>query len=187
MDKKLNFVETPLKGSFVIEPLLFEDSRGFFSRLFCIEEFSEMGLNSDIVQINHSGSLKEGTIRGLHFQYPPNSEDKIVKCLRGKIYDVIVDLRRGSPTFLKWFGIELSSQNKKLLYVPKGFAHGFQALEKNSEILYFVTSFFSPENEGTLRYDDPKLGIMWKIKNATLSKKDKSSRFLDDSFGGLEL
>ena len=103
MDKKLNFVETPLKGSFVIEPLLFEDSRGFFSRLFCIEEFSERGLNSDIVQINHSGSLKEGTIRGLHFQYPPNSEDKIVKCLRGKIYDVIVDLRRGSPTFLKWF------------------------------------------------------------------------------------
>ena len=124
---KLIFRETPLKESYIIEPVIFTDKRGFFSRNFCKNELSEIGFNKNIVQINHSKTLKKGMIRGLHYQLSPFAETKIVKCIRGKIFDVIVDLRKNSPTFLKWFSVELSEDNRKLIYIPEGFAHGFQA------------------------------------------------------------
>lgn len=168
----MKFIPTPLNGSFVIELEKRGDDRGFFARAFCIKEFESNGLNQNIVQINNSLSKDIGTLRGMHYQLAPKSEDKIVRCINGRLYDVIIDLRPESSTFKKWFGIELSAENRLSLYVPKGFAHGFITLEENTESFYLVTEFYSPENERGIRYNDPEFNIKWPIEPKIISNKD---------------
>lgn len=169
------FTETKLLGAFVIEIEKRADERGFFGRAWCQQEFAEHGLVSQFVQINNSLSIKKGTLRGLHYQLPPHQEVKIMRCIRGAIYDVIVDLRPQSATYQQWFAIELSADNRKMLYVPQGFAHGFLTLEDNTEVLYPVSAFYAPGSEGGIRWNDPKFAITWpKTEQLILSDKDKS-------------
>ena len=176
----MKFKETSLPGNYLIDLDLREDERGFFALYYCEREFSEQGLTTQWVQINNSMSREVGTLRGLHFQRPPHAEVKIVRCLRGAIWDVVVDLRDGSETFGKWFGAALSDQNRTMMYVPKGFAHGFISLEPDSEILYLVSDFYAPESEGALIWNDPDVGIQWPIKPKVLSDKDSIGDLLKD-------
>jgi len=183
---KLHVRETPLQGAFIIEPNAFVDHRGFFARIFCVDELKEYGLACTIVQANHSKSIGIGTIRGLHYQRPPHAETKIIKCIKGRIFDVIVDVRKNSPTFLKWFGAELTAENKKMVYVPEGFAHGFQALEEEVEIIYLVTNFYSPDAEQGVHFNDPKIKIKWPITQKIItSEKDQKIPCIDTSFKGI--
>jgi len=169
----------------IITPVPFVDERGSFARIFCIRELAESLNGKNIEQINCSSTKTKGSIRGLHFQRPPHSEIKIVRCTKGSIFDVAVDLRKDSPTFLKWHGEILSEQNGKMLLVPEGFAHGFQTLENNVEIIYFVTASYHKESEGSIRFDEPLVNIEWKLPPAVLSQKDLAVAFLDSSFKGI--
>lgn len=155
------------------------DERGFFARIFCKTEFEDRGLIGDWNQVNGSLTGKKGTIRGLHFQYPPQAEVKLVRCVKGAIFDVGVDLREGSPTFGQWAGIELSETNGEMLYIPQGFAHGFQALEDDSEIIYFNSAPYSPEFECGLRFDDPDVGVDWPQQVSVVSERDKNLQTLE--------
>jgi dTDP-4-dehydrorhamnose 3,5-epimerase len=168
------FKKTKIKGLYIIEPEFKIDERGYFARIFCKKEFKKNGFDFEIVQTNRSLTKKKGTIRGMHFQKKPKSEDKIICCLKGKIFDVAIDLRKNSPTFGKWVGVELSEENKKMFLIPKGFAHGFQTLTDNCEILYFMSEFYSPKYESGVRWNDPFFNIKWPIKNPILSEKDKN-------------
>lgn len=179
--------QTLLKDAFVIEPEPFEDTRGMFSRIFCKKEFQAVGFVKDIVQVNQSITRQKGAIRGMHFQQPPMSEIKMVKCLRGSVFDVMIDLRKNSSTFLKWYGEILSAENMKMMYIPEGFAHGFQTLEENCELLYLHTEFYSPEHEGGLRYNDPKIEIKWPFEATDISKRDRNHPLLSSEFKGMEL
>jgi len=143
-------------------------------------------LKKNIVNVNHSKTEVVGTIRGMHFQYQPASEVKIVKCIKGSIFDVVVDIRNNSPTFLKYYGVELSDSNSKMLYIPEGFAHGFQSLSENTEIIYFVTNFYSTELESSLNPFDKKIDIKWPLKCSNISDKDKSAKMIDNEFVGIE-
>lgn len=169
----MKFTKTDIKGVCVITLELRSDTRGSFTRNFCKKEFAEIGINIDIVQINRSITKEKGTIRGLHYQKYPKSEDKIVQCLKGSIFDVAVDLRKNSLTYGKWVGEILSDDNNKMLLIPKGFAHGFQALENEVIVQYFVSQYYSPNYEKGLRWNDPRVNIRWPIKNTQLSDKDK--------------
>ncbi len=155
------FKETKLKGAFTIDLERIEDNRGFFARAWCKREFEAHGLNSRLVQCNLSFNRFRDTIRGMHYQGSPHEEEKLVRCTRGAIFDVIIDLRLGSETYLKWIGVELTAENRKMLYVPKKFAHGYQTLEDNSEVLYQVSQFYSPGAERGVRWDDPTFAIEW--------------------------
>jgi dTDP-4-dehydrorhamnose 3,5-epimerase len=166
------FTETPLAGAYTIRLEPREDDRGFFARAFCQNELAAHGLETGIAQANLSYNFKRGTLRGMHYQVPPHAEVKMVRCIAGAIYDVIVDLRPDSPTHLKWHGVELSAANRTLLYVPKGFGHGYQSLTDDSEVLYMVTEFYAPGAERGLRWDDPAIGIRWPIPDPILSPKD---------------
>ncbi len=166
------FTETPLAGAYTIALEPREDERGFFARAFCQNELAAHGLETGIAQANMSYNFKRGTLRGMHYQLPPHAEVKMVRCIAGAIYDVIVDLRPGSPTRLKWHGVELSAANRTMLYVPTGFGHGYQSLTDDSEVLYLVTEFYAPGAERGLRWDDPAIGIRWPIPNPILSPKD---------------
>ena len=166
------FNKLPVLGAYTIELDKKDDERGFFSRFWCEKEFKDLNLDTSIVQINNSLSTKKATLRGLHFQYPPKAETKIVRCINGSIWDVIVDIRLESKTYGKWYGAELSSENRTMMYVPKGFAHGFISLTDNSEIIYLVTEFYSQKNESALRWNDPFHGIEWPIKPEVVSEKD---------------
>lgn len=168
------FHKTKIKGLYIIEPELRVDGRGYFARVFCKEELAKIGFNFEVVQINRSLNKKKGIIRGLHFQKPPKAEDKIVQCIKGAIYDVAVDLRKDSSTYGQWVAEELNENNKKMFLIPKGFAHGFQSLRDNSEILYFLSEFYSPEYESGVRWNDPFLNIKWPIKNPFLLERDKN-------------
>lgn len=168
----MTFTETELKNSYLLQLNPFSDNRGVFSRLFCETEFQQLGFNKKIVQINHSLTRERGAIRGLHFQKAPHCEAKIVRCIRGKAFDVMVDIRKNSPTFLKWFGVELSPEANNAVFIPEGFAHGFQALKNNTELLYFHSEFYHKESEGVLCYDDASIGIKWKLKVKGLSERD---------------
>jgi len=179
------FEELSLHGAFIITLEVKEDERGWFSRTFCKNEFSEIGHEKEWVQINHSFSIKAGTLRGMHFQYNPNSETKMIRCISGKIYDVIIDIRKNSPTFLQWIGIELSDQNKKTLYIPEGFAHGFQTLSDNSEIIYHHSNFYNPSNEGAINYNDPLLNITWPLKISEISERDTKHDSINLNFKGI--
>ena len=176
----MKFKETKLKGNYLVDLELKEDNRGFFARYFCEKEFSLHGLNITWVQINNSLTKSIGTLRGLHFQREPNAEIKLVRCLKGAIWDVVVDLRHNSKTYGDWFGAKLSDQNRTMMYVPKGFAHGFISLEENSEILYLVSNFYSPELEGTLLATDNKVGIDWPVKPEIISDKDLKGIKMED-------
>jgi dTDP-4-dehydrorhamnose 3,5-epimerase len=169
------FIETKLPGAFVIDVEPIEDDRGFFARAWCRREFSEHGLSTDLAQANMSFNKRKGTLRGMHFQKAPHAEVKLVRCTRGAIYDVIVDLRPGSPTHSRWVGVELTAENRRMLYVPEGFAHGFQTLEDNTEIFYLVSEFYTPESEGGVRWSDPVFDIEWPLGAPTeISDKDRS-------------
>lgn len=175
----MKFIETPLKGAFVIELEKRGDDRGFFARAFCEKEFQAAGLPSRFVQVNNSLSAQRGTLRGMHYQLAPKAETKLVRCIRGALYDVILDLRRESPTFGQSFGAELSAENRKMLCVPKGFAHGFITLADATEAFYFVDEFYGPECERGVRWNDPKFGIKWPMEPVVLSDKDQKWRDFD--------
>ena len=171
----MRFAETRLEGAVVIDLERREDERGFFARTWCATEFSDHGLDTRLVQANMSWNPRPGTLRGMHFQHPPHAEAKVVRCVRGAIYDVIVDLRADSATFKEWIGVELSGENGRALYVPEGFAHGFQTLVPDCEVHYVVTEFYTPSAEGGVRWNDPAFGIDWPDpENALLSEKDRS-------------
>jgi len=168
------FKETKLKGAYIIELEPLEDERGFFARSFCQKEFEEHGLNPRIAQCNISYNKKRGTLRGMHYQVAPYEEAKLVSCIRGAIYDVIIDLRADSTSYCKWFAVELSAENYKLLYIPEGFAHGFQTLEDNTVVFYQMSEFYYPECARGVRWDDPAFGIEWPLQNPILADKDKT-------------
>ena len=166
------FVETKLSGAYIIEIEKIEDERGFFARTFDKNEFSKIGLDSEFIQSSISINNKRGTIRGMHYQNKPYEESKIVRCTKGKIFDVIIDLRPNSKTFKEWFSVELSEENHKMLYVPKGFAHGFQTLENNTKILYNISQFYHPESSKGVRWNDEIFRIKWPLKVSLISEKD---------------
>lgn len=174
------FTETPLKGAFVVDPDPRGDDRGFFARAFCAQEFEAHGLKPVVVQANTSFNHKAGTIRGLHYQTPPAAEAKFMRCISGAIYDVIVDIRPDSPTFRQHFGVELSAENRRALYVPEMFAHGYLSLTDGAEVYYTVSEFYTPGVEGGYRYDDPALGIEWPIPVTVVSEKDAAWPLIGD-------
>jgi dTDP-4-dehydrorhamnose 3,5-epimerase len=170
----MKFTETSLVDAFVVDIEAIEDERGFFARGWCRREFEARGLPAVTAQANISFSKQRGTLRGLHWQEPPHAENKLVRCMRGGIFDVAVDLRPGSPTYLKWFGVELTDKNHRMLLVPEGFAHGFQTLEDRTEVFYMVSEFYAPKFEQGARYDDPAFRIEWPLDVTEISDKDSS-------------
>ena len=168
----MRFTQTPLANGYLIELDRHPDQRGMFARAFCAREFATLGLETVFVQANISSNVSAGTLRGLHFQREPHAEVKLVRCINGSIYDVIVDLREGSATQYRWFGAELSQDNGLAMYVPKGFAHGYQTLTDGAAVFYFVSTFYAPEAESGLRFDDPRLAIRWPRAVTELSAKD---------------
>jgi dTDP-4-dehydrorhamnose 3,5-epimerase len=170
----MRFQETPLSGAYLIELEPVGDPRGFFARAWCAREFSEQGLDPGTVQCNLSFNHQRGTLRGMHYQIPPHAETKLVRCIRGSIYDVIIDLRPESPTYTHWFGAELSADNRSMLYIPKGFAHGYQTMEDNTEVFYQVSEFYRPGSEGGVRWNDPRFGIEWPLEVSVISAKDQA-------------
>jgi dTDP-4-dehydrorhamnose 3,5-epimerase len=174
------FTETKLRGAFVVEPELIEDARGFFARTWTPEEFEARGLNPRIAQCSISYNEKRGTLRGMHYQLAPYAEAKVVRCTRGAIYDVAVDLREGSPTYLRWAAVELSERNRAMLYIPEGFAHGYQTLEDDTEVFYQVSASYRQEAARGLRWDDPALGIEWPLPVASISERDREAPLLGE-------
>lgn len=167
------FRETKLKGAFVIDPERFKDERGFLARSFSEQEFKSHGLNPRMAECNISFSSKRYTVRGMHFQNPPFAQAKLVRCTKGAIYDVIIDLRPGSPTFKQWIGEELTAENRCMLYVPEGFAHGFQTLEEETEVFYQITNFYNRDSEGGVRWNDPAFAIRWHATDGvTINERD---------------
>lgn len=174
------FTETKLKGAFILDLERHEDSRGFFARTFCQREFIQHGLEPIIAQANVAFNIKKGTLRGMHFQYPPAAESKLVRCTRGGILDIIVDLRPESSTYLDHFAVELTADNYRSLYVPKRFAHGYQVLEAVTETSYQVGEFYTPSTEGGLMYKDPRLGLEWPLPVTEISPKDNTWKLLTE-------
>jgi dTDP-4-dehydrorhamnose 3,5-epimerase len=175
----MQFRETALAGAFIVDAEPYEDDRGLFARTFCKKEFSEHGLCPDFVQCNTSFNRRRGTLRGMHFQQPPYGETKLVRCVAGAIYDVMIDLRPESPTFRNWVGVELTSDNRRALYVPTDFAHGFQTLTSNAEVLYMMSETYHADHAAGVRWDDPAFGIEWPIADPILSERDASYPVLD--------
>lgn len=168
----MRFIETSIPGAYLIEIEPIEDERGFFARSWCQREFAEHGLDANLVQCNISFNHARGTLRGLHFQAPPHEETKLVRCTRGALFDVLVDMRPASPAYCRWEGFELTAMNHRMLYVPKGLAHGFQTLEDDTEVFYQMGEFFHPESARGVRWDDPTLAIRWPIAAPILSDRD---------------
>ena len=184
--ERFRFHSTPLSGLTVIERTRIEDTRGFLGRFFCQETLATLGMKP-IQQINHTLTRKAGVIRGMHFQYPPAAEIKIVSCLQGSILDVAVDLRANSPTFLQWFAAELSAENQQSLFIPEGFAHGFQTLTENCELFYLHSVNYSPQYEAGLNPLDSRLAIVWPLTVTEISARDQAHPILDSSFKGIRL
>ncbi len=178
---------TPITDLVVTESKAFKDERGGFARLFCEQELSSVIGHRKIVQINRSCTEAVGAVRGMHFQHAPYAEMKLVRCLKGQVWDVAVDLRPQSSSYKRWYGCELSEQNAYMMVIPEGFAHGFQVLEAGSELLYLHTAFYKPEAEGGVRYDDPELGVVWPLTVTDISARDSSHAYLDNSFRGIVL
>lgn len=177
----MNIVKTNVEDVIIIEPKVFGDHRGWFTETYSKEKFKEHGIEIDFIQDNHSFSAQKGTLRGLHFQLNPKAQTKLVRCTKGKILDVAVDLRVGSPTYKKWVAVELTEENKKQLLVPKGFAHGFLTLTDNVEVQYKVDEYYSPENDRSIRFDDPDIGVIWGGDSPILSDKDLNAPSLKES------
>lgn len=184
---RFDFHDTALQGLKRVERKPIEDARGFFARFFCAEEFRAAGLDKPIAQINHTLTRSKGTVRGLHFQHPPHAETKLVSCLVGSVFDVAVDLRTDSPSFLCWHGEILSAENRRSLLIPEGYAHGFQTLTAECELLYLHTAPFHAAAEGALNVSDPALGIDWPLPVSDTSARDRSHPFIDRHFSGIRL
>lgn len=176
------FNDTPLAGAYLIDLDKLSDGRGFFARAFCANEFAKLNLMNAIVQINNSLSIQKGTLRGMHYQLEPNAESKIVRCIWGALWDCILDLREDSITFGRWFGAELSADNRRAMYVPKGFAHGFISLADNTEAFYMVDEFYAPACERGIRWDDPAFKIRWPMEPIMISDKDRNHKYFDPSY-----
>jgi len=183
----MKITHTAIQGLQIIESTAFQDERGAFSRLFCAQELAPILGHRHIVQINQSHTCKVGAIRGMHYQKAPQAEMKIVRCLKGRVFDVVVDLRQDSRTFLQWVALELSPEKRNVFVIPEGCAHGFQVLEANSELLYLHTAYYTPACEGAINFSDPILGIQWPLPPAELSARDKNHPFLNEQFPGLAL
>ncbi|MEP7195887.1 MAG: dTDP-4-dehydrorhamnose 3,5-epimerase [Saprospiraceae bacterium] len=183
----MELIGTYIENLFIIQTDIYSDSRGAFYRTYCKSEFEKMEVHDSFIQSNISHNIKKGQVRGMHMQIPPYAESKIVRCVRGKIFDVAVDLRKGSSTFLRYYGIELTAENGLALIIPEGFAHGFQVLEEESTMLYMHSVEYKPEYEFSISCQDPKIGIVWPFEVIGLSEKDHSVKFLDDGFEGIEL
>ena len=177
----MKFLPTGLTGAVVIEPEPLRDERGSFSRTFCREEFRAHGIELTVVQCSVSFNVRRGTLRGLHYQAPPKAEAKLVRCTAGEAFDVIVDLRRGSPTFGRWFAIELTAAGGRMIYVPEGFAHGFQTLRDDTELFYMMSESYSPPHARGVRWDDPQLGIRWPMAPTVMSARDRELPALDQA------
>ncbi len=176
----MKFTETVLQGAYIIDMEPIEDERGFFARTFCMNEFKKHGIDFSCVQCSISYNKKKGTLRGMHYQAAPYEEAKIVSCIRGAMYDVIIDIRPDSPTYKKWFGKELSAQNHSMLFIPKGFAHGFQTLTDGTEVNYMMNEFYYKECAKGIRWDDSNIGIIWPMDAISMSDKDKYLLNLDE-------
>jgi dTDP-4-dehydrorhamnose 3,5-epimerase len=184
---KLTITETPLKDLFVVETKPYVDYRGEFARWFCEEELAEILGKRHIKNVNFSRTVKKGSIRGMHFQNPPHAEMKLVRCIKGKVFDVAIDLRLNSKTYLQWHCVELSAEKMNMFVIPEGFAHGFQTLDENVEMLYFHTEFYNKMSENAVRYDDPKLNIQWPLQITEISEKDGKHPFIDTDFIGVQI
>ncbi len=178
----MKFTPTPLQGNYLITLNRIGDERGWFMRTYSKDDFAEIGHTGDWLQMNHSFTAEKGTVRGLHFQIPPFTEIKLVRCVRGKVWDVAVDLRKSSSTYLKWFAAELSPDNNQMMYIPAGFAHGFQAMEDNSELVYMHSQVYTPAAEGGLRFNDPVLTIQWPLAPKNISERDRSHPLITDQY-----
>jgi len=176
----MKIIETKFKDCYLIEPQVFRDNRGFFLEFYSEKKFKDAGISTVFLQDNHSMSAKKGVLRGLHFQFPPHTQTKLIRVTRGSVYDVVVDLRKKSSTFGQWEGFELSGDNFKMLYIPEGFAHGFCTLEDNTEFIYKNNAFYAPSFEGGIRWNDPDLSINWPVDIPCLSDKDKVLPFFKD-------
>jgi dTDP-4-dehydrorhamnose 3,5-epimerase len=184
---RFDFTHTPLSGLILVQRKAMEDHRGFLSRFYCADEFREIGITKPIAQINHTLTRQRGAVRGLHFQHPPHAEEKLVSCLKGEILDVAIDLRHDSPTFLQWHGEILSATNRRSLLIPGGFAHGFQALTENCELIYLHTAAYHPEAEGALNIADPRLNIAWPLPINDISDRDRGHPFIGQEYQGIVL
>lgn len=187
MSNRLDLIATNLAGLTIVQRKPITDDRGFFERFFCEEELRKIGLQKHVVQINRSLTRKKGAVRGMHFQYPPQAEIKLVSCLKGEIFDVAVDIRSDSPTFLHWHGQVLSAENNLSLFIPEGFAHGFQALTDNCEILYLVTAPYASTLEGSIHPEDKAVSVQWPLAISQMSEKDVSQPFIGRDFPGISL
>lgn len=186
-NKRFQIFPTTLSGLMILKRKPLEDERGYLCRLYCAEELGNVGFQRPIVQINQTFTRVKGTVRGLHFQYPPYTESKIISCLKGEIFDVAIDIRKGSPTFLQWHAELLSAENKKSILIPEGFAHGLQTLQDNCELLYLHTNLYTPESESGINIKDPILAIPWPLPISNVSQKDSRHPFLTDEFKGISI
>lgn len=177
----MKVTETALSGVKIVEPQVFGDNRGWFYESYSFQKLAEYGIDVNFVQDNRSFSAKKGTLRGLHFQKAPMAQSKLIGCTRGEILDVAVDIRKGSPNYLKWVAVKLTAENKKMLFLPKGFAHGFVTLTDDVEVFYKVDEYYSAENDRSIRYDDPSIAVEWGVTEPTLSQKDINAPLLCDS------
>jgi dTDP-4-dehydrorhamnose 3,5-epimerase len=184
---RFSITELPLAGLRCAQRQQLGDNRGFLSRLFCAHELQAAGWSKAIAQINHTHTAQRGTVRGMHFQHPPHTEAKLVSCVRGEVWDVAVDLRRGSPTYLQWHAQRLSAENLCSLLIPEGFAHGFQSLSDDAELLYCHSAAYASEAEAGLHPLDPALSIQWPLPVSEMSARDRSHPFIDDRFEGIQL
>jgi len=184
MPSRFQFIETPLAGLMLLQRQPMGDNRGYLERMFCLQDFADKVPNATIAQINHTLTTRCGTLRGMHFQFAPHAEMKVVSCMKGEVFDVAVDLRRGSPTFLKWCGEILSAENHRSLVIPEGFAHGFQTLTNDCELLYVHSTFYRADAEGGLNALDPRLAIAWPLPITERSARDTAHLMVDDNFTG---
>jgi len=183
----MKFHSTPLNGAYIIEMEPRGDQRGLFARTFCKREFEAIGHHKEFVQFNHSETRHNGTLRGMHYQVSPSCEIKLLRCIRGRVFDIIIDLRANSSTYMKWYGRELSEENKLSMYVPEGFAHGFQTLEDDCQLIYHHTQYYNPTAERGLRYNDPALAIQWPQPPTIMTEKDNNYPLIDKNFKGIDL
>jgi len=181
------FTPTPLDGSYEVTLAPRADRRGWFARFYCKDEFLQIGHDKEWVQMNHSYTAEKGALRGMHFQYPPYSEIKMVRCIAGSVYDVIIDIRKDSPTFLQFYGTELSALKKNMLYIPQGFAHGFQTLTDDCELIYFHSEYYTPNVEGGIRYNEPLVNINWPLPVKEISERDSNHPYLNETFKGIKI
>lgn len=184
---RFDFIPTALAGLVLVERKPLEDDRGFLARLWCADEFAGAGWKRPILQVNQTLTRRRGSVRGMHFQHPPHAEMKLVSCLQGEVFDVAVDLRKGSPSYLRWFGATLSASNRRSLLIPEGFAHGFQALSDNCELLYLHSATHHPDAEGAINATDPRIGILWPLPIGERSPRDQGHPLLDAGYEGMDI